>query len=426
VHEQVLAEAAAAAAAAGGGGEAGRSLTVALPFVDDLPPVRTVLAGAPLPTLAAGHVLELVGGAGAGKTEVLCHLAARAAASGRAVVWVDADLKLCATRLARALQSVGVDAAARVHVFRCSDSLQLAATLHSLAFRTDVPVGAPPRVLVLDGVASLYWQDRADGVSGDAQAFYQRQVVSAVRRLQRSTPTAVVATRAALLGPPGGRPDLPPRDVMCAAWSGLVTHRLWLHQHAPAHYLARALPVPPRGGAAWPYTIDDSGVHCTGAAPAATSSSAGCRCCVAARPSRRRRAQTLPHRRRHGRVRARRHAVGRRHHYRWSPAPHLPLPPVCLCVCACGCGTYGGRCPQWRRSRLRAGLRPAVVPLVRLPCAARRPGRTGTAASCTRGMHSSSCSPQCPGSAARPARRCLSRQLRCAHTARSAGPIPAH
>ena len=278
-----------------------------LACVDELPSTRphalAAAASSASPrtgALAADSVLEVVGAAGAGKTELLYYLAACTVAPprwtdartgrswtvpgarGRHVVWVDVDLKASALRLAQVVRAllersvaddgaveavVGVpdavvaEALARLQIFRCADSLQVVATLHSLAFRPDL--ARPPAELctvLLDGVASLYWQDRDESVTPDGQAFYQRQVVTALRRLQRTVPTAVVATRAALLGPPAGRTDLPPRDVMCSSWAGLVTHRLWLHQQTAARIVARPLPLT-AGVPAWTLTVDDDGLR---------------------------------------------------------------------------------------------------------------------------------------------------------------------
>ena len=286
---------------------------VGLPFLDEgVPIARGPLTGGkhtapppvplPGPALAPNQVVELVGAAGAAKTMVLYHAATRLLAPTRlvdpateaawsvpgaytrSVHWIDADGKFDVRRLAEALrhfianasrtppppasivETAVQDALRRLHVYRCSDSLQLVATLHSLVLRPEV-THAPTAFVFIDGVAAFYWQDRADSTTTDGQAFYQRQMVQALRRLQRAVPTTVLATRAALLGPPGGRADLPPRDVMCQGWAQLVTHRLWLVQQGgdgafagAQRFVARPLPWT-AASLGWTFDVDDAGIH---------------------------------------------------------------------------------------------------------------------------------------------------------------------
>ena len=305
----MLAAAAADPAAAASGG-----FPVGLPFLDEAAPIaRAPPPGGkhaappapppgPGPALAPNHVVELVGAAGAAKTLVLYHAAARLLAPtrladpateaawpvpgayARPVHWIEADGKFDVRRLAEALRQLIAsavrapppppavveaavqDALRRLRVYRCADSLQLVATLHSLVLRPEV-TRAPAAFVFVDGVAAFYWQDRADSTTPDGQAFYQRQMVQALRRLQRTVPTAVLATRAALLGPPGGRADLPPRDVMCQAWSQMVTHRLWLVQQGgdgagagAQQFVARSLPWT-AASVGWTFHVDDAGIH---------------------------------------------------------------------------------------------------------------------------------------------------------------------
>lgn len=105
---------------------------------------------------ARGHVSELVGPAGMGKTQFCLTIAAREAAAGRGVVYVETEGKFPAARLGEMLAARGASpaAAANVSVVLAGslNSAQLHATMSSLETRI---LETNASVVVLDSVATI-------------------------------------------------------------------------------------------------------------------------------------------------------------------------------------------------------------------------------------------------------------------------------
>lgn len=221
-------------------------LKTGLPFVDAVCALRP------------GHVLELVGPAGSGKTEALLQVAVSVVLprelggeAGAALV-LDLDGKFDALRLVEVLllriragrlpqQQAEQQYAAcmeRFFLLRCHSSLDALRSLQGLdglLASAGARAGTPVRVLLVDNVAAHYWVDRAQrpGHAGPpplSLAKVHAAAAGAVSRASLSRAVLVIATKTPIHrddggGGGGGRVH---REFLPQAWSEVVTHRVAL------------------------------------------------------------------------------------------------------------------------------------------------------------------------------------------------------
>lgn len=244
-------------------------LATSLPFVD------SALAMRP------GHVLELCGPSGTGKTELLtqaaatCVLPKRHGGAAAPALFVDLDGCFDALRLVQVLDArvrggqgglgtpsggesaAGVleEALGRFYLVQCHDSLEFLAVLRAARAGSLAPENF--RLILLDGVGAFYWLDRS--LRGAPEALDEREreergvavpySLGAVHRsvarelsalLQRHRASAI-ATKATLSDGSTGRErdnrgERGPGDLWAfrehlpKAWQDLVTHRLLLQR----------------------------------------------------------------------------------------------------------------------------------------------------------------------------------------------------
>ena len=199
-------------------------------------PLFSTLPSSPGGGLCPGDVVEMTGGEGSGKTEMLLNITAQCVlprwwggreVGGKAVevVWVSTDHKFDVLRLAAILEVklhrsdraagqgkergmaravtdiTDVDfeglistCLSRVHVLYCNSSTELAAALQSLRLsllrqRPDVCS------LVIDNVAEFYWRDRAEAGSVRGCETRQAQWVGTLRSLVEESHVVVFAAK---------------------------------------------------------------------------------------------------------------------------------------------------------------------------------------------------------------------------------------
>jgi len=242
-------------------------LTTSLPFVDSAVAMRP------------GHVLELCGPSGAGKTELLtqaaatCVLPKRHGGAAAPALFVDLDGCFDALRLVQVLDArvqggqggigspsgevssaeVLEEALGRFYLVQCHDSLEFLAALRAARAGSLAPENF--RLILLDGVGAFYWLDRSLRGAPEALDECEREErgvavpysLGAVHRgvarelsgLLQHHRASAIAAKAALSDGGTGRDSRGERvsgdlwafrEHLPKAWQDLVTHRLLLQR----------------------------------------------------------------------------------------------------------------------------------------------------------------------------------------------------
>lgn len=228
----------------------------------------------------AKDVIEIFGGEGTGKTEILVHLIVRCLLPetwnniplhGRdaGVILIDTDLKFSILHLVSRMEkyiyekaeqiakkseieSVGLEnfiksCLKKLHIVRCFDSGQLVLTLHNL--ENLVCNEANISVIMLDSISAFYWIDKLNGGDSvpvqEANMKYASEILS---KLVNTYNLNLFATKAAVFKKKGNTEyyedqenperndarELPEdldslhAEFMCKPWQRLVSHRLVL------------------------------------------------------------------------------------------------------------------------------------------------------------------------------------------------------
>eukprot|EP00878_Enallax_costatus_P025159 GHUV01026887.1.p1 GENE.GHUV01026887.1~~GHUV01026887.1.p1 ORF type:complete len:279 (+),score=47.88 GHUV01026887.1:217-1053(+) len=224
------------------------ALATGLPFIDSQVKLRP------------GHVLEIVGPTSSAKTEILIEVAANvlsrdvgsqnSSEQGHVVVF-DCDGKFDFIRFIQVLTarlpaqgSSGpvpdvLGALQRIHLVRCSDTLDLLLALNML-HREQATWQGPCRLLLLDNISAFVWQDRA--AAGSSTTHLQQQampvdalrnqaaVAALLRELSQGLRCPVIVTKQTGVSQ-DDRQDgskLIQRELLSNAWQSIVTHRLLL------------------------------------------------------------------------------------------------------------------------------------------------------------------------------------------------------
>ncbi|XP_078083728.1 DNA repair protein XRCC2 [Mustelus asterias] len=202
-----------------------------------------------------GDTVEFHGPEGAGKTEMLYHLAASCILPESAgglqveVLFIDTDyhfdmLRLVAIlehRLVQGTEETVKQCLGRLFLVHCSSSGQLLLLLHSL----ETMVCSRPALclLIVDSMSAFYWIDRLNGgESFSQQEANLRRCTECLEKLLTEYRLVLLATTQALMHRPGlgtTRPDgaaaaawQPPlaalaeyKPYLCKSWQKLVKHK---------------------------------------------------------------------------------------------------------------------------------------------------------------------------------------------------------
>lgn len=197
--------------------------------------------------LESGACLDIVGVERTGKTELLYHAVTlcilpdvwqgvRLFGCQRSVVYVDADGKFNLVRFTATLEQkimfyasesgakfspqqcddVVHDCLSRLFLVKPSSSIQLLASLHSLA--TTIQFEENTSLLVLDNLTAFHALERYPSL--DASAPFYNAIISALRTLQSLYGLSLICTRQPL--PASGRSDV---RFLCKEWASFVTRR---------------------------------------------------------------------------------------------------------------------------------------------------------------------------------------------------------
>ncbi|KAL3149777.1 DNA repair protein xrcc2 [Trebouxia sp. C0009 RCD-2024] len=223
--------------------------------------------------LRPGHVVELVGASGCGKSEVLVQAAATCILpkevngvvyNGRQEnsLLIDLDSKFDLLRLIQVLDfkiktaqqaqhrsghadsTVLTECLHRFHLIQCHSSFQFLAALKVIKpTLTSLENNGGLRLLLIDNVAAFYWLDKdckGQQVSMNLQTVHA-VVAHELRTIMQHHKLAVLATKHAVLAAPsqggGGPPLWVHREFLPQAWHELVSHRVMLRcvQGQPSH-----------------------------------------------------------------------------------------------------------------------------------------------------------------------------------------------
>lgn len=232
-------------------------------------------AGLPtgLPTLDAalrgglrpGALTEIVGGAGAGKTQLALCAAARALASrpDAGVVWVDAEGAFSAARLAEVAGGGAVDVGAaladRTAILPSppGGAAALIATLDALAAAGGVG-GRRLALLVLDSAPVALARGEGDAATtAPPDPSTVADLARALKRVAEACAAVVLATNQVVAGA-GGRGAAV--AALGAGWAHAVSVRIALEREATGGRWARLVKAPAAGDAAALFEIGPGGV----------------------------------------------------------------------------------------------------------------------------------------------------------------------
>lgn len=227
----------------------------------------------------AKDVIEIFGGEGTGKTEMLIHLIVQCILPeswrniplhGRqaGVIFIDTDLKFSILNLASRLEKYVLEKASvclnrdkiedvelelfikdclrRLHIVRCWDSSHLLLTLHNL--ENIICNEANISAIMIDSISAFYWIDKFNsGDSSTQEEVRMKQATEILSKLVNSYNLVLFAAKAAVfkkkeqtdfvdeledgvLDAKGNPRDLEliHAEFMCRPWQRLVSHRLVL------------------------------------------------------------------------------------------------------------------------------------------------------------------------------------------------------
>ncbi|XP_045173538.2 DNA repair protein XRCC2-like [Mercenaria mercenaria] len=225
-------------------------------------------------------VIELYGGEGTGKTELLVHLICRCIlpeywnnvpldGHGAGVVFIDTDFKFSVIRLVTVIEKYILDKARdcskftaidsdsiesfireclkKLHILRCTSSEQLVVTLHNL--ENLICNESSVSVIMIDSISTFYWIDKSNG--GDsiqAQESNMKYVTEILSKLINTYNLTLLVTKAVVYKKKGQNDcfegesgmqslskhfanqdlELFHAEFMCKPWQRLVSHRLVL------------------------------------------------------------------------------------------------------------------------------------------------------------------------------------------------------
>ena len=228
-----------------------------------LPPIDAALGGG----LRAGVVAEVVGSAGAGKTQLCLSLAAAAlaAAPGAGVVWVDAEGAFSAARLAEvaaaAAGGLGARAARaaladRVAVLPAPASAEaLIATLVDIAARAGVG-GRPLALVVVDSAPAVV--DAGGALPFPLRTLAAASLATALKAVAEACACPVVAVNQVS---PGGGGRGAAVAALGARWAHAVGTRIVLEAGGRnSMRWARLVKAPASPDAAAPFVVRSGGV----------------------------------------------------------------------------------------------------------------------------------------------------------------------
>ena len=229
--------------------------------------------------VARGHVTELVGQPGAGKTQLCLTLSARAARRGDGVVYVDAEGKFSASRLVGVLRALGGEErdAERVRVVR-GESFSCEQLLARVQELEEDMLRHACSLLVVDGVAAVARaQFGRDGLVERQQAL--SRLASRLKFAAETLDVAVVVTNQVVGGPSAGdaaaslsRIATSSRDLGAAlgnTWAHAVNVRIALEVLSsdlddatrPRDARARVVKSPVSGEGSCAYVVGPCGVE---------------------------------------------------------------------------------------------------------------------------------------------------------------------